>query len=116
LGWPQATFASKLEVTSPQEIRVTREVDGGLETLTLTLPALVTTDLRLNEPRYAKLPDIMRAKSKPLAVLELSSLGIDTTPRLELLNLSDPPKRKGGIKVSSVDELIDKLKNEAKII
>lgn len=115
LGWPQATFASKVESASGA-LTVTREVDGGLETLEVKLPAVVTTDLRLNEPRYAKLPDIMKAKKKDLEIIEPSALGVDCTPRLQLLKVSDPPVRKGGGKVASVDELIDKLKNEAKVI
>ncbi len=115
LGWAQGTFASKIE-TESGSIKVTREIDGGLETLNLKLPAIVTTDLRLNEPRYAKLPDIMKAKKKPLDILEPSALGIDYTPRLKILKVSEPPKRKGGIKVSSVDELIAKLKTEAKVL
>lgn len=115
LGWPQGTFASKVEVGSGA-LAVTREVDGGLETLEIKLPAVVTTDLRLNEPRYAKLPDIMAAKKKPLEIIEPAVLGVDYTPRLQLLKVSDPPVRKGGGKVASVDELIDKLRNEAKVI
>lgn len=115
LGWAQGTFASKL-VVEGTTATVTREVDGGLETLSLNLPAIVTTDLRLNEPRYAKLPDIMKAKSKPLEILEPSALGLDYTPRLKLLSVKEPPVRKGGGKVSSIDELIDKLKHEAKVI
>lgn len=115
LGWSQGTFASKLELQD-DSLHVTREVDGGLETLELKTPAIITTDLRLNEPRYAKLPDIMKAKKKELEVLEPSTLGVDFTPRLEILNVCDPPVRQGGIMVSNVDELIDKLKNEAKVI
>ncbi len=115
LGWAQGTFASKVEADA-NGLKVTREVDGGLETLALKLPAVVTTDLRLNEPRYAKLPDIMKAKKKPLEVLEPSSLSVDYTPRLTIVKVVEPAKRKGGIKVKSVDELIDKLKNEAKVL
>jgi electron transfer flavoprotein beta subunit len=115
LGWSQGTFASKLDVGSGT-LKVTREVDGGLETLELKLPAIITTDLRLNEPRYAKLPDIMAAKKKPLDILEPSALGVDYTPRLSVLKVKEPPLRKGGGKVASVDELIAKLKNEAKVI
>lgn len=115
LGWAQGTFASKVEVAAGA-LTVTREVDGGLETLEVKLPAIVTTDLRLNEPRYAKLPDIMAAKKKPLEIIEPAALGVDCTPRLHLLKVSDPPVRKGGGKVGSVDELIGKLKNEAKVI
>lgn len=115
LGWAQGTFASKLEITD-NGAEVTREIDGGLETLSLKTPAIITTDLRLNEPRYAKLPDIMKAKKKPLEIIEPSDLGVDYTPRLEVIEVTDPPVRQGGIKVTDVDELIDKLKNEAKAI
>lgn len=115
LGWPQGTFASKLEI-GENTLKVTREVDGGLQTLELKRPAIITTDLRLNEPRYAKLPDIMKAKKKPLDIIDASSLGLDIAPRLAVLKVSDPPARKGGGKVASVDELVDKLKNEAKVI
>jgi electron transfer flavoprotein beta subunit len=115
LGWGQATFASKIEVAS-NELLVTREVDGGLETLSLKLPAIVTTDLRLNEPRYAALPNIMKAKSKPLETKTPADYGIDIAPRLSVIKVAEPPKRQGGGKVASVDELIDKLKNEAKVI
>ena len=112
---PQATFASKVELDGAN-IKVTREVDGGLETLSLKLPAIVTTDLRLNEPRYAALPNIMKAKSKPMATTTPQDYGVSITPRLSVIKVAEPPKRKGGGKVSSVDELIDKLKNEAKVI
>lgn len=112
---PQATFASKVELDGAN-IKVTREVDGGLETLSLKLPAIVTTDLRLNEPRYAALPNIMKAKSKPMATTKPEDYGVSITPRLSVIKVAEPPKRKGGGKVSSVDELIDKLKNEAKVI
>ncbi len=115
LGWAQGTFASHLEIAG-ETLNVTREVDGGLETLALTGPAVITVDLRLNEPRYAKLPDIMKAKKKPLDVLEPSDLGVDYTPRLTIVKVAEPPVRQGGGKVASVDELIDKLKNEAKVI
>ncbi len=115
LGWAQGTFASKLDIEG-DKITVKREVDGGLETLELERPAIITTDLRLNEPRYAKLPDIMKAKKKPLDIIESSELGVDYTPRLEIINVSEPAQRSAGIKVASVDELIDKLKNEAKVI
>jgi electron transfer flavoprotein beta subunit len=115
LGWPQGTFASKLEIGNGS-LKVTREIDGGLETLELKMPAVITTDLRLNEPRYAKLPDIMKAKKKELEVLTPDDLGVDYTPRLQVLKVSEPPVRQGGVKVSSVDELVDKLKNEAKVI
>ncbi|HJS40082.1 MAG TPA: electron transfer flavoprotein subunit beta/FixA family protein [Sphingomicrobium sp.] len=109
LGWPQGTFASKVE---PQgdKVAVTREVDGGLETVALSIPAVVTTDLRLNEPRYASLPNIMKAKSKPLAAKSPADYGVDTAPRLEVLRVTEPPKRQAGDKVGSVDELIAKLK------
>ncbi len=115
LGWSQGTFASKLEING-DEINVTREIDGGLETLSVKAPAIITTDLRLNEPRFAKLPDIMKAKKKQLDVMEPSDLGVDYTPRLTVIDVSDPPVRQGGVKVPDVDALIDKLKNEAKVI
>ncbi len=115
LGWPQGTFASKLNIESGS-LKVTREVDGGLETLSLKTPAVITTDLRLNEPRYAKLPDIMKAKKKPMETIEPSALGVDIAPRLTIVKVVEPAKRKGGIKVKTVDELIDKLKNEAKVL
>lgn len=115
LGWAQGTFASKLDVND-NTLQVTREIDGGLETIELKAPAIVTTDLRLNEPRYAKLPDIMKAKKKPMEIIEPTELGIDYTPRLEIVSVCEPPVRQGGAKVASVDELIDKLKNEAKVI
>ena len=109
LGWAQGTFASKVEV-SVETLEVTREVDGGLETLKLKLPAVVTTDLRLNEPRYASLPNIMKAKSKPLAVKAPADYGVDVAPRLQTLKVVEPAKRQAGVKVGSVDELIGKLK------
>ena len=109
LGWPQGTFASKVEVAG-DTVNVTREVDGGLETVALKLPAIVTTDLRLNEPRYASLPNIMKAKSKPLASKTPADYGVDMTPRLTTLKVSEPPARKAGIKVKTVDELVAKLK------
>jgi electron transfer flavoprotein beta subunit len=112
---PQATFASKVEVADGQA-KVTREVDGGLETLALTLPAVVTTDLRLNEPRYVTLPNIMKAKKKPLETVKPSDLGVDVTPRLKTLKVNEPPKRGAGVKVPDVATLVDKLKNEAKVI
>ncbi|MGH1455201.1 MAG: electron transfer flavoprotein subunit beta/FixA family protein [Alphaproteobacteria bacterium] len=115
LSWAQGTFASKVEITDGG-VNVTREIDGGLETIALKTPAIITTDLRLNEPRYAKLPDIMKAKKKQLDILEPSDLGQSYAPRLEIVKVTDPPVRKGGIKVANVDELIDKLKNEAKVI
>jgi electron transfer flavoprotein beta subunit len=109
LGWAQGTFASKVEVEG-DAIKVTREVDGGLETVSLKAPAIVTTDLRLNEPRYASLPNIMKAKSKPLANKTPADYGVDTTPRLKTLKVVEPPKRSAGIKVADVDELVAKLK------
>jgi len=109
LGWSQGTFASKVEIAG-ETVDVTREVDGGLETVTLKLPAIVTTDLRLNEPRYASLPNIMKAKSKPLATRTPADYGVDMTPRLTTLNVSEPPKRQAGIKVPDVDALVGKLK------
>ncbi|MEM1398322.1 MAG: electron transfer flavoprotein subunit beta/FixA family protein [Pseudomonadota bacterium] len=115
LGWPQGTFASKVEL-GDGSMMVTREVDGGLRTVELTLPAIVTTDLRLNDPRYASLPNIMKAKKKPLETLTPADLSVDVTPRLALLKVEDPPTRQAGIMVDSVDALIDKLKNEAKVL
>ena len=109
LGWPQGTFASKVEVAG-SDLNVTREVDGGLETVKLATPAIVTTDLRLNEPRYASLPNIMKAKSKPLATKSPGDFGVDVAPRLETLKVVEPAKRSAGIKVGSVDELVAKLK------
>jgi electron transfer flavoprotein beta subunit len=108
LGWPQGTFASKIEVSD--SATVTREVDGGLETVKLNLPAVVTTDLRLNEPRYASLPNIMKAKSKPLAMKTPTDYGVDTAPRLKVTRVAEPPVRQAGVKVGSVDELVAKLK------
>lgn len=115
LGYPQGTFASKVELDGGN-VKVTREVDGGLETVSLKLPAIVTTDLRLNEPRYAALPNIMKAKSKPLETKTPADYGVDISPRLSVVKVAEPAKRTGGGKVASVDELIDKLKNEAKVI
>jgi len=112
---PQGTFASKVEV-SGDKVSVTREVDGGLETVSLTLPAIVTTDLRLNEPRYVTLPNIMKAKKKTLDVVKPEDLGVDVAPRLKTLKVAEPPKRGAGIKVADVAALVDKLKNEAKVI
>ena len=109
LGWPQGTFASKVEVAG-SDLNVTREIDGGLETVKLAIPAVVTTDLRLNEPRYASLPNIMKAKSMPLATKSPGDYGVDVAPRLETLKVNEPPKRQAGIKVGSVDELVGKLK------
>ena len=115
LGWPQGTFASKL-VLANGGAEVTREVDGGLETISVKLPAIVTTDLRLNEPRYASLPNIMKAKKKPIEQTTPGDLGVDITPRLQTLQVTDPPSRQAGVKVTTVAELVDKLKNEAKVI
>jgi electron transfer flavoprotein beta subunit len=115
LNWPQATFASKIEVKD-KSIEVVREVDEGLETIETNIPAIVTCDLRLNEPRYASLPNIMKAKKKPLEQINASDLGVDIKPRIEQIKVEEPPKRKSGIKVSSVAELVQKLKNEAKVI
>jgi electron transfer flavoprotein beta subunit len=115
MNWPQATFASKITV-GEGKAEVTREIDGGLETVSLSLPAVVTTDLRLNEPRYASLPSIMKAKKKPLETMAPAALGVDITPRLETLRVQEPPKRSGGSRLADVTELVDKLKNEAKVI
>jgi electron transfer flavoprotein beta subunit len=115
LGWPQGTFASKI-VIEGDSLTVTREVDGGLETVALTLPAIITTDLRLNEPRYASLPNIMKARKKPIDNLKPVDLGVDPTPRLTTLKVAEPPKRKAGVKVASVAELVAKLRTEAKVI
>jgi electron transfer flavoprotein beta subunit len=115
LGWGQATFASKVEL-GDSAVTVTREVDGGLEKDEIKLPAVVTTDLRLNEPRYASLPNIMKAKKKQLDTISLADLGIDPAPRLKILKVVEPPKRQAGIMVASVQELVGKLKNEAKVI
>jgi electron transfer flavoprotein beta subunit len=115
MGWPQATFASKLALEAGAA-RVTREVDGGLETVAIKLPAIVTTDLRLNEPRYASLPNIMKAKKKPIDQATPAALGVDPAPRLKTLKVEEPPRRQGGRKVASVEELVDKLMNEARVI
>jgi len=115
LNWPQATFASKVKVGGTA-LEVTREVDGGLETISVNLPAVVTTDLRLNEPRYVTLPNIMKAKKKPFETLTPDALGVDVAPRLKTLKVQDPPKRSAGQMVKSVAELVQKLKNEAKVI
>lgn len=115
LGWGQGTFASKLEI-SGDTATVTREVDGGLAKVALKLPCVVTADLRLNTPRYASLPNIMKARSKPIETVDAAGLGVDITPRLTVLKVSAPPPRKGGVKVASVEELVDKLRNEAKVI
>ncbi len=115
LNWPQATFASKIEVKD-NKLEVTREIDEGLETIEINIPSIVTCDLRLNEPRYASLPNIMKAKKKPIEEIAASDLGVDVSPRLEQLKVEEPPKRKAGIKVANVAELVQKLKNEAKVI
>jgi electron transfer flavoprotein beta subunit len=115
LGWPQATFASKVTIAG-DGAEVTREVDGGLETVAIGLPAVVTVDLRLNEPRYVTLPNIMKAKKKPLETLKPDALGVDVAPRLATLKVEEPPKRKGGVKVPDAKALVDKLRNEAKVI
>ena len=115
LGWPQATFASKVTIADGKA-QVTREVDGGLETVSIKLPAIVTTDLRLNEPRYVTLPNIMKAKKKPLENLKPDALGVDVAPRLATLKVVEPPKRKAGVKVPDAKALVEKLRNEAKVI
>ncbi len=115
LGWPQGTFASKVALEG-DSVAVTREVDGGLETINLKLPAVVTTDLRLNEPRYASLPNIMKAKKKTIDTMAPDALGVDVSPRLTTLKVEEPAKRQGGVKVADVAALVDKLKNEAKVI
>jgi len=115
LGWPQATFISKIEVTG-EAVQITREIDGGLETLTTKLPMVVTTDLRLNEPRYVTLPNIMKAKKKPMENVKPADLGVDMAPRLATLKVLEPAKRSAGVKVADVAELVQKLKNEARVI
>ena len=115
LGWAQGTFASKVEKDG-DNLKVTREIDGGLQTISIKLPAIVTTDLRLNEPRYASLPNIMKAKKKPLDIKDIADFGVDVTPRLQTVKVTEPPKREAGIKVESVAQLVDKLKNEAGVI
>jgi electron transfer flavoprotein beta subunit len=115
LGWPQGTYISKVE-PADGGLKITREVDGGLEMLQLRLPAIVTTDLRLNEPRYASLPNIMKARKKPIETLKPADLGVDVTPRLSVVKVEEPPKRQAGKKVGSVQELVEKLRNEAKVI
>ena len=115
LAWPQATFASKVKISN-EKAEVTREVDGGLETLSIKLPAVITTDLRLNEPRYVTLPNIMKAKKKTLETLKPEALGVDVAPRLATLKVVEPPKRKAGVKVADAAALVDKLRNEAKVI
>ena len=115
LGWGQGTFASKVEVAG-DKVDVTREVDGGLETVKLNVPAVITTDLRLNEPRYVTLPNIMKAKKKPLEMLKPEELGVDVTPRLKTLKVAEPPKRSAGVMVPDVKTLVEKLKTEAKVL
>ncbi len=115
LGWPQATFISKIEVAG-DHADITREVDGGLENITVKMPAVVTADLRLNEPRYVTLPNIMKSKKKPLENIKPDALGVDVTPRLTTLKVEEPPKRGAGVKLADVAELVNKLKNEAKVI
>ena len=115
MRWPQATFASKVQIEGERAV-VAREIDGGLETLELKLPAVITTDLRLNEPRYVTLPNIMKAKKKPLETLKPADLGVDVTPRIKTLKVSEPPQRGAGVKVPDVATLVSKLKNEAKVI
>ena len=115
LNWPQATFASKIHIKD-NKLEIIREIDEGLETIEVNLPAVVTCDLRLNEPRYASLPNIMKAKKKPIDQMTAADLGVDVTPRVQQIKVEEPPKRKAGIKVSSVAELVQKLKNEAKVI
>ncbi len=115
LGWPQGTFVSKI-VTEGEGLKATREVDGGLETVALKMPAILTVDLRLNTPRYASLPNIMKAKKKPLEQMTPEDLGVDVTPRLSVVQVTEPPGRKAGVKVESVAELLDKLRNEAKVL
>jgi electron transfer flavoprotein beta subunit len=115
LGWPQATFASKVEKDG-DALNVTREIDGGLQTVKVSLPAIVTTDLRLNEPRYASLPNIMKAKRKPIDAKAPDDFGVDIAPRLEVVKVTEPPKRQAGVKVESVQELVEKLKNEAGVL
>ncbi len=115
LGWPQGTFASKVEIADGAAL-VTREVDGGLETISLRLPAVITADLRLNEPRYASLPNIMKARKKTIDTIKPADLGVDPAPRLTTLKVEEPPKRKSGVKVANVAELVAKLRDEAKVI
>ena len=116
LGYPQATFASELKRNNDKSFNVTREVDGGLETIQINTPCVITTDLRLNEPRYASLPNIMKAKQKKIDILEISTFDVNIKDRLEILEVSEPPERKPGVKVDDVDSLVDKLKNEAKVL
>ncbi len=116
LKYPQATFASKVEKNNDNTLNVTREVDGGLETIKVNIPCVITTDLRLNEPRYASLPNIMKAKQKKIDILDINELSLDLKKRVEILEVNDPPERKPGIVVPDIDSLVDKLKNEAKIL
>ena len=116
LGWSQGTFACGVELDGSEGLTVRREIDGGIQTLDLKMPAVITTDLRLNEPRYVKLPNIMKAKKKPLDVIEAGATGVDIKPRLVTLKVTEPPVREGGVKVEDVNELIEKLRNEAKVI
>jgi electron transfer flavoprotein beta subunit len=116
LGWPQATYASKLVINGDGTANVTREVDGGLDTIQVKMPFVMTTDLRLNEPRYASLPNIMKAKKKPIEALTPEALGVDPAPRLKTLKVVEPPKRQAGVKVKTAAELVEKLRNEAKVI
>lgn len=115
LGWPQATYASKIQFNNTQ-LEVTREIDGGLETIKISLPAVISADLRLNEPRYASLPNIMKAKSKPLNIIECDSLGLELKQHIEVLTTSPPAVRSGGVKVESVEELVNKLQHDAKVL
>ena len=115
LNWPQATFASKVQLADGKAM-VVREIDGGMETVEMALPAVISVDLRLNEPRYATLPNIMKAKKKPLDVITPAALGVDVVPRLKMLSVAEPPKRAAGIKLAGVAELVAKLKNEAKVL
>jgi electron transfer flavoprotein beta subunit len=115
LGWPQATFISSVEIAG-DNAEITREIDGGLEKLTVKLPAVVTADLRLNEPRYVTLPNIMKAKKKPMEIVKPDALGVDVAPRLKTLKVQEPPKRSSGVKVNDVAELVNKLKNEARVV
>ena len=115
LGWPQGTFASRVSIEG-EKLVVTREIDGGLETLELNMPCIVTTDLRLNEPRYASLPNIMKARKKPIETVKPADLGVDPAPRLRLVKVAEPPRRSAGVKVGSVAELVQKLRTEAKVI
>merc|ERR1712187_352537 len=117
MGWPQASCASKVDVDDAKtSLQVAREVDTGIQDVKMPLPAIITADLRLNEPRYATLPNLMKAKKKPMEVIDVSSLEVDTAPRLQVVKVEEPPARAGGKKVESVDELLDKLKNEAKVL